>query len=95
MYRVYAFFIIVVVMLFSIGCTGRRSNDQTDTFKKSEKEDIVQIIPKRPVRIELRRNSKGKYSWTLRGEDTEEIIRVDSRLRNYINSSSADNQNNR
>jgi|Deesub1362B_J571_1020462.scaffolds.fasta_scaffold00493_8 hypothetical protein len=45
---------------------------------------ISQIRPKKPVRIELRRDTEGRYSWSLRGSDLEEILRIDQRLRHYL-----------
>ncbi len=83
MYRV--FLTVLILILWLYGCAELDGSDQKEVFKQESKEEVLQIIPKKPVRIELRRTAKGKYSWTLKGEDVEEIIKIDSRLRNTIN----------
>ncbi len=61
----------------------KRPQAKEDTFKVSENPEIVQFTPKKPTRITLRRNSNGSYSWELRGEDVEEIIAADKKLKAY------------
>ncbi len=82
MYRVLLIVLILIFWLY--GCAELDGSEQKEVFKQERKEEVLQIIPKKPVRIELRRTAKGKYSWTLRGEDVEEIIKIDGRLRSVI-----------
>jgi hypothetical protein len=52
-------------------------------FKKQP--DLQQIKPKKQVKIKLKRTAKDEYSWELAGDDVDEIIRTDKRLRNALN----------
>ncbi|OGQ97945.1 MAG: hypothetical protein A2505_08200 [Deltaproteobacteria bacterium RIFOXYD12_FULL_55_16] len=40
-----------------------------------------QALPKKPVKIKLQRNAKGDYTWDITGENVEEILQNDRRLR--------------
>ncbi|TAN44804.1 MAG: hypothetical protein EPN22_05490 [Nitrospirae bacterium] len=51
-------------------------------FKKNE--EVKQIAPKRPVRIKLHRSSNGAYNWDLTGDNVDDIIRTDARLRKQL-----------
>ncbi len=46
---------------------------------------IEQIRPKKPVRIKVHRTAKGEYSWDLTGDNVEEIVNTDKRLRKLLN----------
>jgi len=46
-----------------------------------------QSQPRKPVKIKLHHNAKGDYTWDLAGENVEEILRVDRRLRKAFDSS--------
>ncbi|MBI5638817.1 MAG: hypothetical protein HZA17_00170 [Nitrospirae bacterium] len=43
------------------------------------------IKTKKPVRIKLKRSAKDDYTWELAGDDVDEIIRTDKRLRKMLN----------
>ena len=58
------------------------SESNTLTFKKQP--EIERIKPKKPVKIKLKRLSNGTYTWDLTGVDIEEIIRIDSELREQL-----------
>jgi len=47
--------------------------------------EIQQVRPKKPVRIRLKRSAEGKYTWELSGDDVDQIIRADSRLKKLLN----------
>lgn len=75
--------IFLVSALFSLpGCTEKATGDK-EVFRESVNPEIIQVIPRKPTRIELRRKSKGKYTWVLKGEDIDEVIKTDERLKNY------------
>ncbi len=52
-------------------------------FKKDAK--IAKALPPKPVKIKLKRDGKGEYSWELSGDGLREIIRLDKRLKAYVN----------
>jgi hypothetical protein len=47
--------------------------------------EIQQIKPKKPVKIKLKRTVEGKYSWDLTGDDVDELVRADKKLRKLLN----------
>ncbi len=74
--------IIVTVLLLSL-CSAHSAEKQGFAFKKQP--ELQQIRPKKPVRIKLRRTAKDEYTWELAGDDVDEIIKTDKRLRNALN----------
>jgi hypothetical protein len=57
---------------------------EKEQFQFKKQPEIQQIKPKKPVRIKLKRTSKDEYSWELSGDDVDEIVRVDRRLRKQL-----------
>lgn len=47
--------------------------------------EIQQIKPRKPVKIRLKRSAEGKYTWDLTGDDVDEVVRADKRLRRLLN----------
>jgi len=45
---------------------------------------IQQIKPKKPVKIKLKRSAEGKYTWELSGDDVDEIVKADKRLKKLL-----------
>ena len=46
--------------------------------------ELQQIKPKKPVRIKLKRSAKDDYAWELAGDDVDDIIRTDRKLRQML-----------
>ncbi len=46
--------------------------------------ELQQVKIKKPVRIKLKRSPDGKYTWDLSGDDVDEIVRVDKRLKKLL-----------
>lgn len=40
-----------------------------------------QARPRKPAKIKLQRNAKGDYTWDLIGENVDELLQIDRRLR--------------
>lgn len=47
--------------------------------------ELKQVRTKKPVKIKLKRNARDDYSWELSGDDPDEVVRVDHRLRKLLN----------
>ncbi len=75
-------FYIVLILLFP-GCI-QSSSEPERPFTKTANPEIIQLTPKKPVRIVLKRTSRGDYTWELRGDDAGNIINTDKRLRRYL-----------
>jgi len=75
--------VLVLAGLLGLGGCNTATEQSTPPFRQESSEGIVSIDPGRPTRITLKRSTKGKYSWELKGEDLEDMIRIDTRLREY------------
>lgn len=76
-----AFFIMT--LLFPLqSCKGSESNQKG--FEYQAVSEIKDIKPEKSVRIRLKRDKKGEYSWELSGDDVDRIIEVDKKLRGTI-----------
>ena len=56
-----------------------------EDFPIKKQPELQQIKPKKPVKVKLKRTAKDEYSWELSGDDVEEIVRTDHRLRKLLN----------
>ncbi|HEB76431.1 MAG TPA: hypothetical protein ENJ04_08790 [Nitrospirae bacterium] len=87
--RISAAFCAVVLLLLLAGCNQRGAETERP-FEEGVRPEIVSLTPKKPVKIVLKRTSKGLYSWELRGDDVEGIIDADRRLRRYLSGEDGD-----
>lgn len=79
--RVNAFLISAAMLLTPVSlCASEKEGFQ---FKKQP--ELQQIKPKKPVKIKLRRSPRDEYTWELAGDDADEIVRTDRRLRKMLN----------
>ncbi len=76
--------VLLVVSLFIPACTqaGNKENKQQPVFK--EVPQIQEIKPEKPPKIKLKRNAKDDYSWEISGEDVDEVIKIDRRLKSKL-----------
>jgi hypothetical protein len=54
-------------------------------FQVKKQPEIQQVKPKKPVKVKLKRTTDGKYTWDLSGDDVDEIVRADKRLKKLLN----------
>lgn len=59
------------------------SAEKTD-FQFKKQPEIQQVKPQKPVKIKLHRNAKGDYSWDLNGDNVDEIVNTDRKLRKLL-----------
>jgi hypothetical protein len=76
-------FVIIVLLISFLVATAFTA--EKDAFKFAKQPELQQVKPKKPVKIKLRRSAKDEYTWELTGDDAEEIIRTDKRLRKMLN----------
>ncbi len=75
--------LIAVCLVASLSIKEVRAAEKNNfQFKKDA--ELQQIRPKKPVKIKLKRTAKDDYSWELSGDDADEIIRVDKKLRRLL-----------
>lgn len=57
---------------------------ENKSFQFKKQLEIQQVKPKKPVKIKLKRSSEGKYTWEITGDDVDEIVKADRRLRKLL-----------
>ena len=70
--------LITILLLFPFSLSY---SYEKDAFQFRKQPELQQIKPQKPVKIKLKRTSKDEYSWELSGDDADEIIKVDRKLR--------------
>ncbi|GAB6182339.1 hypothetical protein [Thermodesulfovibrio hydrogeniphilus] len=76
----FAIFMSAFIILFSINTAFA----QTQTPIQSKDKVLQYAKPKKPVKIKLHRDKKGEYSWDITGENVDDIIKADKRLRQLL-----------
>jgi hypothetical protein len=79
--------IILLLSVLSISLifiVGSVFSEDPKTFQVKKQPEIQQIKPKKPVKIKLRRSGEDKYTWEISGDDADEVVRADRRLRKLL-----------
>jgi hypothetical protein len=76
-------FLAAYISFFPI--LGYSSAADNKNFQVKKQPEIQQVKPKKPVKIKLKRTPDGKYTWDLSGDDVDEIVRADKRLKKLLN----------
>lgn len=72
----------LLIFLIIPACTDTENRNQPAVFKQAQ--EIQEIKPQKPVKIKLKRNVKGAYSWDISGDNAEGILKADKRLRESL-----------
>lgn len=91
--RSQGFGIVGLVMLLSLLLGGGfhseaampEKSSPAPQFQAARDKEIQQVKPRKPVRVKLHRNAKGEYSWDLTGDNVDEVVRADKRLKRLLN----------
>ena len=78
------FIILVLLSLSLIFILGTVFSEDTKNYQVKKQPEIQQVKPKKPVRIKLKRSSDDKYTWEITGDDADEIVRADRKLRRLL-----------
>ena len=73
-----------IFLVFLLGTQVAYAADKP-AFQFGKQAELQQIRPKKPVKIKLKRTAKDEYSWEVSGDDVDEIVRADHRLRKMLN----------
>ena len=74
---------IIITILFPLyACTNNGLSSEERVFKTVP--ELQEIKPHKPVKIKLKRNTQGAYSWDLSGNDADKIIDADNKLRKSL-----------
>lgn len=74
-----------------VGCTGstdvtpaKKVDDaQKDATYQKEMDEVRKSI-KSEVKIKLKKDGKGSYSWEIQGKDPQEVLKVNETLRKKL-----------
>ncbi len=72
---------ILVLMMISVAACAPEKDD----LQVTKQPELQQIRPKKTVKIKLRRSAKDEYAWELSGDDADEIVKTDRKLRKMLN----------
>jgi hypothetical protein len=79
-------FLVVMALSVSIFLLLHFASAEEKKFLQIKKQpEIQQVRPRKPVRIRLKRSAEGKYTWELSGDDVDQIVRTDKRLKKLLN----------
>jgi hypothetical protein len=75
--------ILIAIMLIFIllpvqSCTGSDDEEKPAAFKSIP--EIQSIKPRKPVKIKLKRNASGKYSWEISGDNADKVLEANKQL---------------
>ncbi|MEK6693680.1 MAG: hypothetical protein AABY44_09680 [Nitrospirota bacterium] len=73
-------FVIINSLLIAEGAPQPPS-EKPQTTQIQQIPSLAQAKPRKPLKINLKRNSKNDYSWEINGENVEDIINADKKLR--------------
>lgn len=78
-FKSYAVLFIFVLLVIVPGCSESPDRKAEPVFRQIP--EIQEIRPVKSVKIKLRRNAKDGYSWEINGNDVDEIVSADKKLR--------------
>lgn len=59
-------------------------SEANKNFQLKKQPEIQQVKSKKPVKIKLKRSAEDRYTWELSGDDVDEIVKADRRLRKLL-----------
>ncbi|MBF0505803.1 MAG: hypothetical protein HQL09_03110 [Nitrospirae bacterium] len=78
------FFVLLFILCSLLSDAYAADNDKKPALQFSRDHDISQIKPRKPVKIKLHRTAKGEYQWDITGDNADDIMRADKRLRKLL-----------
>jgi hypothetical protein len=78
------FLLLIILSISLIFIFSSVFSEDTKNFQVKKQPEIQQIKPKKPVKIKLRRSAEDKYTWEITGDDADEIVRADKRLKKLL-----------
>lgn len=78
-FRYYAVLFFSAVLGVLTGCSEPANRQAEPVFRQMP--EIREVRPENPVKIKLKRNAKDGYSWEINGNDVDEVVSADKKLR--------------
>lgn len=79
------YLVVFFVILMLMSTAPRAHSEDKYGFQIKKDPELQQIRPRKPVKIKLKRTGKNEYIWELTGDDADEIIKTDKKLRRLLN----------
>jgi outer membrane biogenesis lipoprotein LolB len=85
------FFAIIVVICLLSACSGstdvtsgkKVEDSQKDAVYQKEMDELRKAI-KSDVKIKLKKDGKGTYSWEIQGKDPQEVLKANETLKKKL-----------
>jgi len=74
----------MVLIFLTLWCAAIAVAAERSDIQFTKQPEIQQVRPQKPVKIKLHRNAKGEYSWDLNGDNVDEIVNTDKKLRRLL-----------
>jgi hypothetical protein len=74
----------MVLIFLTLWCAAIAVAAERSDIQFTKQPEIQQVRPQKPVKIKLHRNAKGEYSWDLNGDNVDEIVNADKKLRRLL-----------
>lgn len=68
----------LLIPLLTSSCNNTSYEKEEINLGRDEK--ITHIVPEKPVKIKVKRNREGEYSWELYGDKAEKIVEINKTL---------------
>ncbi|GBE05524.1 MAG TPA: hypothetical protein ENH31_02975 [Nitrospirae bacterium] len=69
----------ISLLITAYACTDPDVKEKPAVFKQVP--EIQEIMPQKPVKIKLKRNAKGNYAWDISGNNADEVLETDKKLK--------------
>jgi hypothetical protein len=74
----------MVIVFLALWYSATAVAAERSDIQFTKQPEIQQVRPQKPVKIRLHRNAKGEYSWDLDGDNVDEIVNTDKKLRRLL-----------
>jgi predicted secreted protein len=80
--RLFPILFVIALLIPAMSCKDGKGDRQESVFKQVP--ELIELKPERPVKIKLKRNASGSYSWELSGSDTDKVLQADKKLKEAL-----------
>jgi hypothetical protein len=77
--RIFVVPVMAICLLSVHACTDTKGKEEPAVFRTIP--ELSKIKPEKPVKIKLKRNKGGEYTWELSGDSPDKVIEADKQLK--------------
>lgn len=75
---------VILICIVIAGLFVPAGQAQQEAFTHGRNVTVSAMTPETPVKIKLKRQADGQYAWEITGDNVEEVIAADARLKEYV-----------